>query len=395
MEQSKFCDKTLASLSPHKPNNQNSKKIPIFTPKKMTTSFIIIAGPCSVESEEQISATAAELQSLVKPAFFRAGVWKPRTRPDSFEGIGDVGLKWLKNVQDKYNIPVITEVGSAEHINKVLDHGIKSVWIGARTVANPFSVQEIANAAHNNNMNIFIKNPIYPDIELWIGAIERFLKIKSNKVFAIHRGFFPFGKSNLRNVPQWEIPIELVRRIPDIKIICDPSHISGHKKYVKEISQKAIDLNMQGLMIESHYKPEIALSDKNQQLTPQDLKKILDQLNFRKSQTEDRDFLTALENLREKIDVIDLQLIDMLQHRFKLVDEIGKLKKENDIVILQIERWKKIIETRIQYSDPKSISRKFLLQLLQMIHKESIKRQNLIINPGQNKTDENSDSPKK
>lgn len=348
--------------------------------KRMKDDYIIIAGPCSVESKEQLYVTAKELAAEQKPDFFRAGLWKPRTRPNCFEGVGSKGLEWLKMVQEEFEIPVITEVGSAKHIEKVLKYNITSVWIGARTVANPFSVQEIAEAIKGNGMNVFVKNPIYPDVDLWTGAIERISGV-ADKTFAIHRGFYPFSKTNLRNVPQWEIPIELLRRIPDINIICDPSHISGHKKYIKDIAQKSIDLDMTGLMLECHHNPMEALCDKEQQLTPKELKQLISELSFKKPQIEDVSFVTELENLRNKIDVIDLQMIDMLEHRFKLVDEIGRLKKDNKVVVLQIERWKKIIESRLDYSDDKHISKEFLLKLLQIIHKESIRRQTDILKP--------------
>jgi chorismate mutase len=342
----------------------------------MCKDFLIIAGPCSGESEEQLFTTAKELKEQVAPDYFRAGIWKPRTRPGSFEGIGNKGLKWLEEIQKEFNIKALTEAGSKEHVELLQKNHINSFWIGARTVANPFSVQQIAEAAANSDMTIFVKNPIHPDIELWTGAIERFLYLGIKNVFAIHRGFYPYEKTHLRNVPRWEIPIELARRFPDIKIICDPSHIAGNTKYIAEISQRAIDLNMCGLMIESHFNPEIALSDKRQQVKPAELKNIINSLVFRKNRDFDDLFKSHLSELREKIDVIDYQLIDMLEHRFKLVDEIGKLKKSQNITILQLERWKTIVESRLNYANTDNISRDFLLKILQMIHKESIQRQN-------------------
>jgi len=344
----------------------------------MCKEFTLVAGPCSVESLEQVIHTAKELKDKLSPDFFRAGVWKPRTRPGSFEGVGEIGLEWLQIVQQDFGLKVITEAGSADHIDKLARYDINSFWIGARTVANPFSVQEISNALKNADVNVFIKNPIHPDIELWIGAIERFINAGVKNVFAIHRGFYPYEKTHLRNVPRWEIPIELARRFPELKIICDPSHIAGDTKYIADISQKAIDLNMCGLMVESHYQPEKALSDKNQQLTPQQLKNIIDSLVFRSDKTSDDEYKNLLAGLRDKIDVIDYQLIDMLEHRFKLVDEIGGLKKSHNVTILQLERWKTIVESRLNYANADNISREFLLKILQMIHKESIQRQNEI-----------------
>jgi len=342
----------------------------------MNKDFTILAGPCSVESEEQIIKTAQELKDKVFPDFFRAGIWKPRTRPGSFEGIGEKGLEWLQNVKKEVGLNPITEAGNADHVDLLEKYGFNAFWVGARTVANPFSVQEISDAVKNSDISVFIKNPIHPDIELWIGAIERFLNAGIKKVYAIHRGFYPYEKTHLRNVPRWEIPIELARRFPEIKIICDPSHIAGDTKYIQEISQRAIDLNMSGLMIESHHNPAVALSDKQQQLTPTGLKQVIDNLTFRSTKNIDNSYQNKLSDLREKIDVIDYQLIDMLEHRFKLVDEIGDLKKGHNVTILQLERWKKIIESRLDYANTDNISEEFLLKILQMIHKESIQRQN-------------------
>lgn len=343
--------------------------------------LILITGPCSVESKEQLTNTLDSLLSEgIKPDYFRGGVWKPRTRPNSFEGLGDKGLEWLSDIQKQYKIKVITEAGSVNHVKKILKNDIESFWIGARTVSNPFAVQEIADYVKNLNINVFIKNPIYPDIELWIGAIERFKKAGIKNIFAVHRGFYPFEKTNLRNIPRWEIPIELTRRFPDIPIICDPSHIAGNKEYILNISQKAIDLKMSGLMIESHYNPQKALSDSQQQVKAVELKEIINGLNLRTHNAENKEFIDKIEGLREKIDVIDFQMIDMLEHRFKLVDEIGHLKKDNNVVILQLERWKKIIESRLNYANSDNMSRSFLLKILQMIHKESIRRQNDIMN---------------
>jgi chorismate mutase len=342
----------------------------------MKDKFLIISGPCSAESEEQVFRTAEELKALVNPDFFRAGIWKPRTRPGSFEGVGQSGLQWMTRIQKELGMSAIVEVGCALHLEKILKHDINAFWIGARTVANPFSVQEIVDALENKDITVFVKNPVHPDIELWTGAIERFLAAGVKNVAAIHRGFYPYEKTHLRNIPRWEIPIELARRFPDIKIICDPSHIAGKAEFLHEISQKAINLNMAGLMIESHFNPSQALSDKDQQITPDDLKILISNLDLRYPINDNSDFKTKLYELREKIDVIDYQLIDMLEHRFKLVDEIGDLKKEHNVTILQLERWKTIVESRLNYANKDNISREFLLRILQMIHKESIQRQN-------------------
>jgi chorismate mutase len=342
----------------------------------MCNDFTIISGPCSAESEEQLIKTATELKALVNPSYFRAGVWKPRTRPGSFEGVGSKGLVWLKRIQKEFDMPVITEAGCASHVEKILKHDIRSFWIGARTVANPFSVQEIVNASDEKDITVFVKNPVHPDIELWTGAIERFMSAGIKNVYAIHRGFYPYEKTHLRNIPRWEIPIELARRFPGIKIICDPSHIAGKVEFLQEISQRSIDLNMCGIMIESHFNPVQALSDKDQQITPAALQEMLSKLSFRTAKVNSNDYQNKLSDIREKIDVIDYQLIDMLEHRFRLVDEIGNLKKSHNVTILQLERWKSIVESRLNYANPDNISRDFLLRVLQMIHKESIQRQN-------------------
>ncbi|HOZ30970.1 MAG TPA: chorismate mutase [Bacteroidales bacterium] len=341
----------------------------------MEDKFIIISGPCSAESEEQVFRTAKELKEYVNPSYFRAGIWKPRTRPGSFEGVGQSGLKWMSKIQKELDMSAIVEVGCASHLEEILKHDIKAFWIGARTVANPFSVQEIVDALENMEVTVFVKNPVHPDIELWTGAMERFLKAGVKNVAAIHRGFYPYEKTHLRNIPRWEIPIELARRFPEIKIICDPSHISGKLEFLQEIAQKAINLNMAGLMIESHFNPSQALSDKDQQITPEELKNLISKLDFRHPINDNNDFRNKLLELCEKIDVIDYQLIDMLEHRFKLVDEIGMLKKEHNVTILQLERWKTIVESRLRYANQDKISRDFLLKILQMIHKESIQRQ--------------------
>jgi chorismate mutase len=341
---------------------------------------MIISGPCSVESKEQVMTTAKQLKDLVNPNYFRAGIWKPRTRPDSFEGIGSKGIPWLKEIRDNFNIPVITEVGCAKHVELILKNDINAYWVGARTVTNPFSVQEIINATHKKDIEIFIKNPVFPDIELWTGAIERYLNAGFKNIYAIHRGFYPYEKTYLRNIPMWEIPIELARRFPHLEIICDPSHIAGNTKYIKEIAQQAINLNMAGLMVETHYDPQNALSDKNQQLKPLELKELLNNLNFKKTNTDNLNYEQELKSFRDKIDSNDYKLIEILQNRFTLSDEIGKLKKKHNITTLQLDRWKEIVESRLKRAENSNISKDFLLKILQLIHEESIRRQNNIIN---------------
>lgn len=336
---------------------------------------MLICGPCSAESEEQVYNTAKQLKELVDPDYFRAGIWKPRTRPGTFEGIGEIGLQWLQRIQNELKLPAITEIACADHLEKIAKHDIKAFWIGARTVANPFSVQEIADAAKGGDFTIMIKNPINPDIDLWTGAIERFMKSGAKNIIAVSRGFYPFAKTNLRNLPCWEIPIELSRRLPNVKMICDPSHIAGDTKYIAEISQQAIDLNMAGLMIEAHCNPESALSDKQQQLTPCQLKQIISQLKMKSTTVEDQNFEVEIEKLRSKIDVLDYQLIDILKQRFAITDEIGAIKKSQNVAILQLDRWKSIVESRADYAQKQGLKTDFIKAILEEIHKESIRKQ--------------------
>lgn len=336
---------------------------------------MLICGPCSAESEEQVFSTAQQLKELVAPDYFRAGIWKPRTRPDSFEGVGETGLAWMKRVQDELGIPVITEVANASHVEKIAKYGFKAFWIGARTVANPFSVQEIANAAKGLDFKVFVKNPTNPDIDLWCGAIERFQKIGCDEIIAVSRGFYPFAETKLRNLPCWEIPIELARRMPELKIICDPSHIAGDTRYITEIAQQALNLSMAGLMIESHCCPQNALSDKNQQLTPAEVKSLIGSLKIKKSAIDDHNFEMELETLRSKIDVLDYQLIDVLKQRFAITNEIGEIKKSHNVAVLQIDRWKKVLESRSKYAENIGLSRELIAALFSEIHKESIKEQ--------------------
>ena len=338
---------------------------------------ILICGPCSAESEEQVFETAQKLKELVGLDYYRAGIWKPRTRPDSFEGVGEKGLAWMKRVQDELNIPVITEVANASHVETIAKYNFKAFWIGARTVANPFSVQEIADAAKGGDFKVFVKNPTNPDIDLWCGAIERFKKIGINEIIAVSRGFYPFAETKLRNLPCWEIPIELARRMPDIKIICDPSHIAGNTKYIAEIAQQALNLNMAGLMIESHCNPQQALSDNSQQLTPDEVQNLISSLKMKSSAINDQNIEMELESLRSKIDVLDYQFIDILKQRFAITNEIGKIKKSRNVAVLQIDRWKKVLESRSKYGEDLGLSRELIAALFSEIHKESIREQQM------------------
>ncbi len=311
---------------------------------------------------------------------FRAGVWKPRTRPNAFEGHGPAALEWLKSVKQQTGLKTATEVANAQHVEAALNAGVDVLWIGARTSVNPFSVQEIADALNGVKIPVMVKNPINPDLQLWIGALERIARAGIEEIAAIHRGFSWFEKTPFRNDPKWEFPIELKRLFPDLEMICDPSHIAGNRDLLQMISQKALDLNFSGLMIESHFDPDQALSDAKQQVTPESLVNMLGKLQIRKATSEDVVFLNRLEQLRESIDEIDEELIQKLAARMALVDEIGAYKRDNNVTIYQVERWKEILRTRRAWGKALGLDDDFIRALLQSIHKESIARQTEIMN---------------
>lgn len=340
---------------------------------------LIIAGPCSAESEGQVFQTALDLSKLdIK--IFRAGIWKPRTRPGNFEGIGSEGLKWLKRVKNELGLLVATEVANAFHVEEALKNEIDILWIGARTTANPFAVQEIADIIKNVDMPILIKNPVNPDIDLWLGAIERIYKAGIKKIIAVHRGFSTYDKSIYRNHPHWEIPIELKRRIPDIFMLADPSHICGNKKLLFDVSQRAMDLNFDGLMIESHICPDKALSDASQQLTPKELDKMLKKLVIRKPEINDDNIIHTLEELRSQIDNIDNEILNILEKRMMVVEKIGIIKKEKNISILQTKRWDEILRKKLKESPKKGLNMEFITKIFEAIHEESINHQSRIMN---------------
>ncbi|MFO7862663.1 MAG: chorismate mutase [Salinivirgaceae bacterium] len=335
---------------------------------------IIIAGPCSAESREQVLATAKELSASPFITAFRSGVWKPRSRPGSFEGIGAEALEWLKEVKTRYNLPLAVEVATPKHVEQALKAGVDYLWIGARTTSNPFSVQELTAALAGCKCSIMVKNPVNPDLELWIGAIERFLKTGSVNVMAIHRGFYPYEETLFRNIPKWEMPIELKTRMPDIPIICDPSHIAGNRELVPEVAQYALDLNFDGLMVESHVDPDNALSDAHQQLTPNRLIEMLNALHFRSD--EDEAFsMGDLDNFRNQIDSIDSQIIELLAQRMDVTRKIGEYKAKHNIAAFQLNRWKKIIRSRMETGSLLGLSKSFVKKMLQSVHKESIRVQ--------------------
>jgi len=341
---------------------------------------IIIAGPCSAETEEQVFNTAKALASSNQVNMLRAGIWKPRTRPGNFEGIGEIGLKWLVDAGKAHNFPTTTEVANAKHVEQALKAGVDVLWIGARTTVNPFSVQDIADAVKGTNIPVMIKNPINPDTQLWVGAIERIAAAGINNISAIHRGFSSFEKTKFRNEPKWGIPIELMRLFPDLPIICDPSHIGGTRELIETLSQKALDMNMAGLMIETHLTPDEAWSDAKQQVTPKRLSEILSNLVVREKNIENQDFLTKLDKLRTQIDDSDQRLLEILAGRFKIISEIGQYKKDNNTTILQSDRWFEILKNRKENGIDLGINEDFIDSLLKLIHKESVLLQTKIMN---------------
>lgn len=340
---------------------------------------IIIAGPCSAESEEQVLSTAKDLHAM-GVQIFRAGIWKPRTRPNTFEGVGFEGLQWLKRVKEETGMLTATEVACKQHVNDALKMGVDILWIGARTTVNPFAVQEIADELKGTNVPVLIKNPINPDLELWMGAIERIAGAGVTKLAAIHRGFSPFEKMKYRNSPQWEVAIELHRRMPELPIFFDPSHMAGCREYIKELSQKALDLGVNGLIIESHCNPDAALSDAKQQLTPSDLNTLLNELIIRKVGSASEDYKDTMNELRAKIDVLDDVLIETLGKRMNLAREIGKTKKANNVQVFQSNRWEQILAEVEKKGSEKGLSKEFIEKTFKAIHQESINIQTEIVN---------------
>jgi chorismate mutase len=339
----------------------------------------LIAGPCSAESRDQVLSTARGIAANFPHAIFRAGVWKPRTRPGTFEGMGAPALEWLKEVKSETNLLVAIEVANAGHVQEALKAGIDILWIGARTVVNPFSVQEIADAIQGTGVPVLVKNPIHPDIDLWVGAIERVLKAGSLKVAAVHRGFHQYLKTQYRNPPQWEIPIRLKEIFPQIQVFCDPSHIGGKPELIESIAQKALDLGMEGLMIETHCQPEFALSDAHQQVSPYLLNQIIQHLEIRQSPETSENLLCEIDAIRAKIDRIDDELLLMLAERMKASKEIGEFKKEHNISILQIKRWRKIIRKALKEGNNLGLQPDFIKAVYQLIHEESIRIQSDVL----------------
>lgn len=335
---------------------------------------LIIAGPCSAETEAQVMRTAHALAPQ-KIDFFRSGIWKPRTRPDSFEGVGKKGLAWLRRVKEETGLKVTTEVANTQHVYEALKYGIDALWIGARTTVSPFSVQEVADALQGVDVPVMVKNPINPDLKLWIGAIERLHKVGLTRIGAIHRGFSYHGATKYRNVPRWQIAIDLKRHLPGIPVICDNSHICGRRDILQDVAQKAFDLNFDGLMTEVHPNPDEAWSDAKQQITPDRFKVMMGELIRRQATTDDMEFLENIEHLRHEIDELDDELLNLLGSRMGLSERIGEYKKRNNISILQTTRWNEILERAMQKGKVRGLSEEFITVLLKAIHQESINRQ--------------------
>ena len=330
----------------------------------------IISGPCSAESEPQVLAIANQIKDYTN--LFRAGLWKPRTSPNSFEGVGNKGLKWLQKVREKTGLKVATEVATAKHVEFCLKADIDMLWIGARTTVNPFYVQEIAEALKGVDIPVLVKNPVHPEIGLWVGALERLNKVGITKLAAIHRGFHSYKKSVYRNDPKWDMPIKLRERLIDIPIICDPSHIAGNSELIEDIAQTAMDINLDGLMIETHLEPKKALSDSNQQILPLELRSILQNLILRSNKLRDQKFRNELRAFRDKIDVLDEEIIGLFRKRKQIVEQIAILKDQNKLTIFQIERWFEILKTRKKYANNLNLDDEFITEIFDLIHKYSI-----------------------
>ena len=340
---------------------------------------LVIAGPCSAETEDQVLKIAHDLKNT-DVSIYRAGIWKPRTRPGMFEGVGAIGLKWLDKVKKETGLLTATEVANASHVKLALEYDIDVLWIGARSTVSPFIVQEIADALKDTDKIVLVKNPVNPDLSLWLGGLERLYTANIKKLGVIHRGFSTYEKTKYRNNPEWQLPIELQNRFPDIPLICDPSHIAGRRDILQDISQTALDLNFDGLMIETHIDPDNAWSDAAQQITPKALVKMMSDLKTRKVTTEEVDYKNAINTLRTQIDFIDHGLLDTLGKRMKIAIKIGNLKKKKNVAVLQTKRWNEILGKMILDGEEKGLSEEFILRMFKAIHQESINHQEKVVN---------------
>lgn len=340
---------------------------------------LVLAGPCSAETEAQVLQIARELKDS-DVSIFRAGIWKPRTRPGGFEGVGAIGLKWLQKAKAETGLLMAVEVANAAHVKLALEHDIDVLWIGARTTVNPFAVQEIADALEGTDKIVLVKNPVNPDLSLWIGGVERLYRAGIKNLGVIHRGFSVYEKTKYRNNPEWQVAIDLQNRFPLLPLICDPSHITGRRDMIQEVSQQALDLNYDGLMIETHIDPDNAWSDAAQQVTPTRLKEIFEDLKVKKKSSESASYLSEIAKLRTKIDASDSKLLEIMGERMKISEAIGNLKKENKIAVLQNQRWMEILERMKEEGSQKGLSEAFILNFFKAIHQESISHQEKVIN---------------
>jgi len=357
---------------------ENSKEMRSWLDEMNLPHPLVIAGPCSAETEEQVLKIAHELKDT-DVNYYRAGIWKPRTRPGNFEGVGSIGLKWLQKVKQETGLKTATEVANRAHVDLALEHDIDLLWIGARSTVSPFIVQEIADALKGTDKIVLVKNPVNPDLSLWLGAVERLYSANIKKLGVIHRGFSTYEKTKYRNIPEWQMAIELQSKFPDLPLINDPSHITGKRDMIFDVSQTALDLNFDGLMIETHNDPDNAWSDAAQQVTPKTLVQIMEDLKIRKETDQEEEYTAQLSNLRAQIDIIDNQLIETLGKRMKVADGIGTLKKQKNVAVLQTNRWNAILGKMILEGESKGLSEEFVLRMFKAIHQESINHQEKIL----------------
>lgn len=358
---------------------KNTKELRTWLDDMKLDHPLVIAGPCSAETEEQVLKIAHELKDS-DVNYYRAGIWKPRTRPGNFEGVGALGLGWLKKVKEQTGMKTCTEVANAAHCKLAIENDVDLLWIGARSTVSPFIMQEIADALAGTDKIVLVKNPVNPDLALWLGGIERLYTAGIKNLGAIHRGFSTYEKTKYRNIPEWQIAIEFQNKFPDLPLINDPSHITGNREMIFDVSQTALDLNFDGLMIETHFDPENAWSDAAQQVTPTKLKQIMQDLKIRKESNTEADYTSSLDNLRAQINVADSQLLETLGRRMKIADEIGALKKDKNVAVLQSKRWNEILGNMILEGESKGLSEEFVLRMFKAIHQESINHQEKIIN---------------
>lgn len=357
---------------------ENSKEMRTWLDDLGLDHPLVIAGPCSAETEEQVLTIAHELKDT-DVSYLRAGIWKPRTRPGNFEGVGALGLKWLQKAKEETGMLTATEVANAAHVKLALEHDVDLLWIGARSTVSPFIVQEIADALKGTDKIVLVKNPVNPDLALWLGGIERLYSADIKKLGVIHRGFSTYEKTKYRNIPEWQLAIELQNRFPDLPLICDPSHITGKRDMIFDVAQTALDLNFDGLMIETHNDPDNAWSDAAQQVTPASLVRIMEDLKIRKETDAEAEYNNKLGMLRAQIDIIDNGLVETLGRRMKISDEIGALKKQKNVAVLQSKRWNEILGRMILEGQERGLSEEFVLKMFKAIHQESINHQEKIL----------------